>query len=182
MFGTARITMDHPAGFPLNFPAPRGFPGGAVIVAPEDQLDFLHLGRANVTGIHLSADIWRLAMARPIPGLRQAFWLRDAISARFGVARIGGFSGNPREVRLGEKLDFFLVEALDDQAMVLTARDRHLDVMISVTTTPSGPWTDVGITASVITHNRFGRVYMLPVAPAHKMIIGAMLKPMQHAA
>ncbi|WP_309664117.1 DUF2867 domain-containing protein [Tabrizicola sp.] len=174
--------MDDQATFAPAFPAPLGYPQGAVIVAPQQRLAFLHQGRTTVPGSHTAADIWRLMMARPIPGLRQAFWLRDAISARFGVARIGGFSGTRQTVTKGGKLDFFLVEDVRDGALVLTARDRHLDVMISITATPAGPATDVGITASVITHNAFGRAYMLPVAPAHKWIVAAMLGRMQRAA
>jgi hypothetical protein len=57
--------------------------------------------------------------------------LRDAISARFGVKRIGGFSGGLLKVsQVGGHLDFFLIERLVDTMMTLTARDRHLDVMI----------------------------------------------------
>ena len=32
------------------------------------------------------------------------------------------------------------------------------------------------ITSSVITHNAFGRAYMLPVAPAHRLIVWLMLR------
>jgi Protein of unknown function (DUF2867) len=174
--------MDQVTTFLPAFAAPEGYPTGAVIVAPQAYLDFLHLGQATVPGQHTAAQVWSLAMARPLPGLKLAFRLRDAISARFGVARIGGFSGAKQPVTLGQKLDFFLVEALSDRAMVLTARDRHLDVMISVTAHPDGNATQVGITASVITHNVFGRAYMLPVGPAHRLIVGAMLGRMQRAA
>jgi hypothetical protein len=174
--------MEHPVDFPLWFAAPAGYPEGAVIVAPQERLNFLHFGKTNVPGIHSATDVWRLAMAKPIPGLRLAFWLRDAISSRFGVARIDGFSGKAQTIAKGEKLDFFRVEDLQDDAMVLTARDRHLDVMICVTATPAGLATDVGITASVITHNAFGRVYMLPVGPAHKLIVRAMLGRMRMSA
>lgn len=49
-------------------------------------------------------------MARPLPGLGVAFALRDAISTRFGVKRIGGFSGGVVELpQVGGHLDFFLI-------------------------------------------------------------------------
>ncbi len=117
-------------------------------------------------------EAWNLVMADPLPGLGLAFRLRDAISSRFGVRRIGGFSGRRAEkVAAGKRLDFFLVEVSEPEVLVLTERDRHLDVMTSITTTGQR----LAITSSVITHNAFGRVYMLPVAPAHRWIVRRML-------
>lgn len=111
-------------------------------------------------------------MADPLPGLALAFRLRDAISARFGVKRIGGFSGAPVPVpKVGDHLDFFLVEAAEPGRLTLTARDRHLEVMICVT-----GGTRLTITASVVTHNLFGRAYMLVVGPAHRLIVWIMLR------
>lgn len=105
------------------------------------------------------------------PGLpmRLAFRTRDAISSLFGVKRIGGFSGEKREtVRPGERLDFFLVEHSAPDVLVLTERDRHLDVMLCLSIIDRV----LTITSSVVTHNTFGRIYMLPVGPVHKLIVG----------
>lgn len=44
--------------------------------------------------------------------------------------------------------------------------------MISITTDADR----LAITASVITHNRFGWAYMLPVGPVHRLIVWAMLR------
>ncbi|MES2435017.1 MAG: DUF2867 domain-containing protein [Pseudomonadota bacterium] len=88
-------------------------------------------------------------------------------------ARIGGFSGAAVEAaQIGDHLDFFLIEHIDDQTLSLTARDRHLDVMTCVTVIGC----KLAITASVVTHNWFGRAYMIPVAPAHRLIVWAMLR------
>lgn len=126
---------------------------------------------------------WQRIMARPLPGLGLAFAIRDAISARFGVARIGGFTGRAvQSVAPGDRLDFFLVEGISDHHLTLTARDRHLDVMVCVTASPPvAGQQSLAITASVITHNWFGRAYMLPVAPAHRLIVRAMLRRLQTA-
>ena len=102
-----------------------------------------------------------------------AFRIRDAISARFGVKRIGGFSGRNADVpKAGERLDFFLVERIEPEIMTLSARDRHLDVLTCVTTYGQR----LTITSSVKVHNLFGRAYMIPVAPAHRLIVSAMLR------
>lgn len=142
-------------------------------------LTFLQSRRVVVPGPMTAAEIWPALMARPLPGLKLAFRLRDAISARFGVQRIGGFSHRAAEPKVGAHLDFFLVEALEPRRMVLTARDSHLDVMICATANPVPQGTEIGLTASVRTHNRFGRLYMGPVGPAHRLIVWWLLWRLQ---
>ena len=143
------------------------------LVGPRDQLAFFNRQSVLLPHPITALEAWRQIMARPLPGLGVAFALRDAISARFGVKRIGGFSGGLVEVPLvGGHLDFFLIERLENTMMTLTARDRHLDVMISIEI----EGCTLSITASVVTHNLFGRLYMIPVAPAHRLIVWLMLR------
>ena len=149
----------------VPMPTPR------LIAAPAD-LTF-HGSQSIALPRPLTAlEAWNLVMAQPLPGLNWAFRLRDALCAPFGVKRITGFSGARAEaVAVGQPLDFFLVEEADSDLLVLTARDRHLSVMTCVATEPDR----LTITASVITHNAFGKAYMLPVAPAHRYIVRRML-------
>ncbi|WP_054008999.1 DUF2867 domain-containing protein [Cypionkella psychrotolerans] len=153
-------------------------PAHAQLIGPRATLVYLDSQNVTLPAPITALEAWRLAMAKPLPGMRLAFWLRDAISARFGVARIGGFSGAVVGApQVGDHLDFFLIEHIDDQVLSLTARDRHLDVMTCVTV----EGTQLAITASVVTHNWFGRLYMIPVAPAHRLIVWAMLRRLRQA-
>ena len=112
----------------------------------------------------------------PQPVLKIAFRVRDAVSSLFGVKAIGGFSDRKaQDAQVGDYLDFFLVEYADKETLVLTERDRHLDVMTCVST--NGP--TVSITSSVRVHNLFGRIYMIPVGITHKWIVRGMLKRLQ---
>lgn len=140
---------------------------------PIPELDY-HDSRSALLPVELTPlQAWNLIMAEPQPVLRLAFRLRDAISARFGVRRIGGFSGLAREsVQTGDRLDFFAVEEASETRLVLTERDRHLDVMTCITTEGNR----LTITSSVQVHNAFGRAYMLPVGPAHRLIVSGMLR------
>lgn len=148
------------------------------VLAPAAELDFLDTRCTDLPRPVTPLEAWRLMHARPLPGLRLAFRLRDAISACFGVRRIGGISGQmPEQVRAGDKLDFFLVEAVSDRILTLTVRDRHLDVMTCLSSN-NGVLT---VTSSVKTHNWFGRIYMLPVRPAHKLIVNLCLKRLRRA-
>lgn len=143
------------------------------LLARPNALAYLHSASMPLPRQMPPIEVWNRAMAKPLPLLGLAFRIRDAISARFGVKTIGGFSGKRQaNPRVGDRLDFFLVERIDANALTMTERDRHLDVMIAVTTANRL----LTITASVVTHNRFGRIYMLPVGPAHRLIVWMMMR------
>lgn len=143
------------------------------LIAPRGELHFFdqhseHLGQP-VTPL----EAWGHIMADPLPLLGRAFRVRDAVAASFGMKRLGGFSSTmPGFVQVGDKLDFFRVETLSDTVLSLSERDRHRDVLTCVTSVD----TTLTITSSVKVHNGFGRIYMLPVGPAHKLIVRAMLR------
>jgi len=122
-------------------------------------------------------EAWNHIMSVPQPFLKFAFRVRDAISSLFGVRRIGGFKrARTEKVNVGDKLDFFLVEHISQNALVLTERDRHLDVMTCVSTSSR----KLTITSSVKTHNTFGRAYMIPVGLANKLIVRRMLRRLKN--
>ena len=143
---------------------------------PLPELDY-HDSRSVLLPVQITAlQAWNLMTAGQGPLMRLAFRTRDGISSLFGVKRIGGFSGTRREaVQAGDYLDFFLVEHSAPEVLVLTERDRHLDVMTCVSLADRV----LTITSSVVTHNTFGRLYMLPVGPAHKLIVNSYLKRLQ---
>ena len=143
---------------------------------PLPELDY-HDSRSVLLPVQITAlQAWNLMTAGQGPLMRLAFRTRDGISSLFGVKRIGGFSGTRREVvQAGDYLDFFLVEYSAPEVLVLTERDRHLDVMTCVSMADRV----LTITSSVVTHNTFGRLYMLPVGPAHKLIVNRYLKRLQ---
>lgn len=145
-------------------------------LADQCDLDYFDSQSVQLARAIGPLEAWNSLMAKPQPIMRIAFKVRDAISARFGVKRIGGFSQTRKaSVSEGDKLDFFLVEHASENALVLTERDVHLDVMTCISTAG----TELTITSSVITHNLFGKMYMLPVGIAHKLIVRNMLKRLQ---
>ncbi|WP_376905568.1 DUF2867 domain-containing protein (plasmid) [Agrobacterium radiobacter] len=74
--------------------------------------------------------------------------------------------------KAGRATRFFLAEHSAPDVLVLTERDRHLDVMLCLSIVNRM----LTITSSVVTHNTFGRIYMLPVGPVHKLIVSRDLK------
>ena len=153
-------------------------PVGAMLIAPREALDFLHVGEAQLARPLTALEVWSRTTAEDLPLVPLAFCIRDRVSGLFGVAPIGGLKALPPEgVRVGDKLAFFTVDAVRDDLLALAVRDRHLDVMACITT----EGRKVQVTASVQVKNLFGRIYMLPVGPAHRLIVWAMLRRLKRA-
>lgn len=156
-------------------------PERARLVAAPERLNYLHTACRRLSRDMTAFEAYCKGTRHPSIPLQLAFLVRDRISSLFGVQKIHGFSETRPDCApgVGERLDFFTVEAVENDQLVLTSRDTHLAVMISIDITssaadPVARWCH--ITASVETYNAFGRLYMLPVAPAHKLIVGKMLK------
>jgi len=145
------------------------------VLGPRQILNYFDVQTMDV-GVRLTAlEAWSMNIAQPVPFLKTAFKVRDWVSSLFGVKKIGGFTGKvPDEVAVGDQIDFFLVEYYDPTTLVLTVRDRHLDVVTCVSTVD----TTVSITSSVIVHNWFGHIYMKPVGVAHRWIVWFTLRRM----
>ena len=151
----------------------------ARILEPVPELDYFDTQSVRLYREITPLAAWNFITEDPKPILKLAFRVRDAVSGVFGVKPIKGFSGKAvQAVTVGESLDFFLVEYSDENALVLTARDSHLDVMTCIST--DGPV--VTITSSVRAHNWFGHAYMIPVGIAHRRIVRGDLRRLQRRA
>ncbi|MNT08399.1 hypothetical protein D3C72_1431410 [compost metagenome] len=66
----------------------------------------------------------------------------------------------------GQRLGIFTLQALGEDAIVLEDDDRHLRVQLAL------QWHGDALEVATVvhTHNAFGRLYMLPVAPVHRWI------------
>lgn len=145
------------------------------ILAPIAELNYFDVQTKTLTTHHTALEAWNLMVARPLPGLKIAYRIRNAISSLFGVPPIDDFSEErPTHISPGDSLDFSTVVHCDDTALVTLNKDRHLDVMTCITVEDHL----LSITSSVMIHNFFGRIYMLPVGIAHRWIVRAMLRRM----
>ncbi len=146
------------------------------VLAPVAELDFFDSQSIQLSMALSPLEAWNLMMSKPMPILSLAFRVRDVISTKFGVKKIGAFSGISRQtVEAGDKLDFFLVEHISQDVLTLSERDRHLDVLTCISTVGN----ELTITSSVQIHNNFGRAYMIPVAPAHKLIVRSFMRTLK---
>lgn len=148
-------------------------PEGARILATKEHLNYFDVRGVPLPREMTAYEAWQHMLSRPLFGMKTAFWVRDRISELFGVQKIGGFSSQYRHAPTkGEKLDFFVVEDIDNERLILVQRDRHLDVMTAITTSGG----IMAVTSSVLTHNLFGKLYMVPVGIAHRHIVNSLLR------
>jgi len=156
----------------------RGLPAGARRIAPRASLSYLDVQSAVLPRPVTALEAWQRMKAQRSPIFALAVRIRDVVSGWFGVEPIRGFSAAPApDPKPGDRLDFFTVEHIAPDALALVVRDRHLDTMTCLSVEDR----TLFVTASVVTHNLFGRIYMLPVGPAHRLIVRRFLRGMVRA-
>ncbi|MBF5004412.1 DUF2867 domain-containing protein [Diaphorobacter caeni] len=111
--------------------------------------------------------------------VERAMDLRNAVVSRLGLknlGRLGGFDTHKpaADYRVGDAVGIFSLQHVGNDEVVMGDSDRHLDVCVSVFKSVA----DRQLVISTVVHvkNWFGRLYMLPVTPAHQIIVPAMLK------
>lgn len=157
--------------------AARRPPATARLVGPARTLDYLHVDRFRLPGFLTPLEAYRRATRATPPWMRLAFDLRDCAVRPFGASPIHGFGGESRgELRVGDRLDFFRVEAISADQLVLSAHDSHLDMLLSLDAERRHGETCLAATASVKVHNALGRLYIALVGPAHPFVMTALMK------
>ncbi|RCS58621.1 DUF2867 domain-containing protein [Parvibium lacunae] len=138
-------------------------------------------------------DAWRVSTRIPSATALEAFlavvkatppWvdflmaLRNRIVSKLGLKNLGVLSKDGltqrRDYQPGERLGIFTVVSNRPEELLLTDQDKHLDVVISVYQSSANS-SEFTISTVVHTHNWLGKLYMLPVAPLHKLIVRNML-------
>ncbi|WP_294993482.1 DUF2867 domain-containing protein [uncultured Stenotrophomonas sp.] len=114
-------------------------------------------------------------MAATIPGWFDGLMaLRNHGMRLLGMKDLGSLRAvqDTRSPLPGQRLGIFTLQSLEHDAIVLEDDDRHLRVQLAL------QWQgDMLEVATVVhTHNAFGRLYMLPVAPVHRLIVPHLLR------
>lgn len=106
-----------------------------------------------------------------------------------GLKDLGGLSQiHPNKMSSeyldGDRVGIFTLIAKSDNEVLLGDDDNHLNVVVSVhrATIEAGVRPLITVTTVVHIKNWLGRLYMVPVAPAHRLIARAMVKAIGNAA
>jgi hypothetical protein len=107
--------------------------------------------------------------------------IRDRIVSLFGLKAVGRLrlAGGDRsfvEPAIGDAFSIFRVVVLDSSELVLGIDDAHLDVRLSFLKRFPDARASYVVSSWVKTHNMLGRLYMLPVAPIHRILVKLMMR------
>lgn len=123
-----------------------------------------------------------IAVANTPPWVISLMALRNKMVRFVGLKDLGGLgelnSSKPASAYApGDRVGIFTLISNSSNEALLGDRDKHLDVVLSVYKhpRPQGGVQSVSVTTVVHVHNLLGRIYMIPVAPLHKLIAPAVL-------
>lgn len=131
-----------------------------------------------------------LRVAKSTPAwIDSAMRLRNRIVALLGLKNLGGLSDlnlakTASEYKAGDRVGIFTLISQSGSEVLLGDSDKHLDVVVSVHRQQAATSTEARVTVTTVVnvHNWLGRLYMLPVRPAHRFIARAMVRAVGNAA
>jgi hypothetical protein len=131
---------------------------------------------------HLTATQLYGAVMRSTPAwVDKAMRLRNRVVRLLGLKDLGALSEVPPQaesaLQPGQRIGIFTFVRATPSELVMQDADKHLRVQIAVIKQTLDAVHDRLIVCTVVhTHNLLGQLYMLPVGPAHKYIVPAVLR------
>ena len=165
---------------PLTIPTPVTIPvhSGIAHAYPSVQL-------ADAYAIALPAGastdpevLARFMFAHQPAWIGRLMRVRDTIVSWFGLKtgrHLAALAIDAPTRRVG----IFKIYSVDDTEIVVGEDDTHLDFRVSVLRS-RGPAPQLTVSTVVHCHNRLGRVYLLAIAPFHRMVVKASLRRAAH--
>jgi hypothetical protein len=125
-------------------------------------------------------EIFLLTVARSPRWVEALMGLRNRIVGLFGLKNLGHLGSLPplkeaAAYKVGDRLGIFTLLSMSDDEVIVGDSDKHLDVKVSLCKVMRDDREAVAVTTVVHIHNRLGRVYMLFVAPMHRIIAPAVI-------
>lgn len=139
---------------------------------------FIDCRRINVSNTERSAMGHALqAMSFTPAWINRAMLLRNAIVQRLGLKDLGPLSRIDRareesSYQPNDRVGIFTLLANSPDEVLVADKDKHLDVYLALNRLPiNADGTRTLVMSTVVhTHNWLGTLYMLPVAPFHRLI------------
>lgn len=105
--------------------------------------------------------------------------LRNAAVRLLSLKDVGQLANVPpssaaASLGVGDRVGIFTIRSVCEHEVVLEIIDSHLDVVLSVYRHQEAP-ARLTVSTLVFYHNRIGRLYMVPVAPMHRIVVRSIL-------
>jgi len=117
----------------------------------------------------------RFMFATQAPWVARLLWLRDRIVAVVGLKTTSQLLTEPATSAV-RRISFFRIYAQDAHEILLGEDDSHLDFRLSVRCEPIAGAPHVIATTVVQCHNTLGRLYILLIAPFHRLVVRSALQ------
>ncbi len=107
--------------------------------------------------------------------------LRNRVVVWFGLRPAGDWRAGLKPAdaawQPGDRVGIFTLMSMDEDEVIVGDDDRHLRVLISLRRLSAGGGQPARVVISTVVHlhNTLGRLYMLPVTPAHRVIAPVVL-------
>lgn len=116
-------------------------------------------------------------MSQTPPWIDRLMNLRNRVVQLFGLKDLGrltriDLSRPDADYQPGDRVGIFTLISQSPDEVLVVDRDKHLDVHLSLNRQPVNAegLRPIVLSTVVHPHNRLGRLYMLPVAPFHRLI------------
>ena len=120
----------------------------------------------------------RFIFAHQAPWISSLIAVRDAIVGTFGLKTARQLTALGAESKTG-RVGIFKIYGSSPTEIVLGEDDKHLDFRLSVlcSSQPSpGGKRQLTLSTVVHCHNRLGRLYILVIAPFHRLVVRSSLR------
>ena len=120
----------------------------------------------------------RFIFSQQAPWVSSLMAVRDAVVGRFGLKTAKQLPSLGAQSKTG-RLGIFRIYGTSPTEVVLGEDDKHLDFRLSVlcSTQPSpGGKRHLTLSTVVHCHNRLGRLYILVIAPFHRLVVQSSLR------
>lgn len=158
-----------------------GFPAECSLYARLGEATFHDAFEADLAGASLTPLEIAIRFLRATPAWTEALLaIRNRAVSLVGirdVGALGAVSDKPAgDYKVGDKLSFFDIFAINETELLLGADDSHLDVRIAFVKRHASGRATYALCSWVRTHNALGRLYMIPVGPMHKLIVKSAMR------
>ena len=124
-------------------------------------------------------ELARFIFAQQAPWIGRLMAIRDAIVGRFGLKTARDLAALDAGRAGAGRVGIFKLYSASRSEVVLGEDDKHLDFRLSVLCAggpSSGTKRQLILSTVVHCHNRWGRLYILLIAPFHRLVVQSSLR------
>jgi hypothetical protein len=161
-------------------------PADCSLQARAHTADFADAFTVRIPRSDLTATQIYAALANHTPAWVDSLMaVRNQVVRLFGLKHLGSLadvsrdlpSGAEHSLQVGQRMGLFSFVSATPSELVVEDADKHLTVQLSILKNAVDDQFDrLTLTTVVHIRNTLGRLYMLPVGPAHKLIAPAVLR------